>query len=97
MAVNSLQTNFPGSSNYVSGTQYDAEGRVTQRGLGNGLSSVYDYYDWTTVSTETGYQQGGRLNTLLTASGQNPFQNLAYTYDPEGTSPRSWMPWPRRR
>ncbi len=81
LVVNSLS----GTQTYVSGTQYDAEGRVTQRGLGsNGPTSVYDYYDWTLDTNNPGYQQGGRLSTLVTGA----FQNLSYRYDPGGNITR---------
>src|SRR5690606_4094653 len=73
-----------GSASYVTNTEYDAEGRVTTRELGNGLTSAYEYYAWEEGENEPGYQQGGRLHALVTAIGETTYQDLSYHYDPGG-------------
>lgn len=65
-------------SNYVTGTQYDAAGRVDLRTLGNGTLTDYYYYDWTV--------QGGRLNWVKNGTSEtaDAFQYLEYHYDLNG-------------
>ncbi len=65
-------------SSYVTGTQYDAAGRVDLRTLGNGALTDYAYYDWTV--------QGGRLNWVKNGTGTtvDAFQYLEYHYDLNG-------------
>jgi YD repeat-containing protein len=67
-----------GAVNYVSGTDYDAAGRVDRRRLGGGTITVdYVYYGWTVSAGQ------GRLQQIKSgiASDLDSLQNLQYTYD----------------
>ena len=59
-------------NSYVGSSTYDSAGRLTNRGLGNGLAQQFIYYGWNT--------QGGRLQTILAGA----LQDLNYTYDAAG-------------
>jgi RHS repeat-associated protein len=63
---------------YVSSTGYDSTGRMTSRGLGNGVTQSWDYYAWN--EQVNGIGQGGRLKTLAATT----LQNLEYQYDSVG-------------
>jgi RHS repeat-associated protein len=72
-----------GADHYVSGTSYDAAGRVKSRDLGSTSSSGelltnYTYYGW--------YTQGGRLWTVKsgTPADNDSLQYLEYHYDTVG-------------
>ncbi len=55
--------------NYVSSLYYNANGQVTQMGLGNGLNTTYGYFP---------------LNFRLKTIQTGPIQNLTYGYDRVG-------------
>ena len=66
---------------YVTGTTYDAAGRITSRLLGSsGLKQAFAYTAWDTPN------QGGRLDTIKagTAPNYDNLQNLDYGYDGVG-------------
>lgn len=71
-----------GASAYVSSALYDSTGRMTQRGLGNGLTQTYTYHAWNEKATVDGVLtgQGGRLKNLTVGT----LQNLSYLYDAAG-------------
>ncbi|MCG2783910.1 MAG: hypothetical protein L6461_02280 [Anaerolineae bacterium] len=75
---NMLLESVIGADTYVQSTTYDFAARMTGRSLGNGLTQVYNYYDWT--------QRGGRLERLKTTSlsTQVTLQDLLYQYDSVG-------------
>lgn len=58
---------------YVSNLNYNALGQVTERALGNGLLTQYQY------------KPGNfRLHSIFTTAGSMCHQSLAYSYDPVG-------------
>ena len=61
---------------YVTGTTYDAAGRITNRNLGNGTAIANTYNPWTL--------QGGRLANILAVQSGITRQSLGYTYDVMG-------------
>jgi len=71
MALNTL-------GSYVTGTQYDAAGRITNRSLGNGISITNTFTAWNTPL------QGGRLSNITAVQSGTTRQNLSYTYDGVG-------------
>ena len=62
-----------GNATYVNGTDYDASGRITSRGLGTNLASTYNFYPWDT--------QGGRLQYLKAGTTSNPTSLLFFEYN----------------
>ena len=76
-----------GTDNYVTGTSYDASGRVELRSLGNGIQSSYDYFNWDDPAyvLQNGNTQG-RLSAVQSGTALYPdtLQDLTYSYDPVG-------------
>jgi len=66
-----------GQPNYALDFTHDVEGRLTHFRSGNNVETTYTYYPWSS-------SQGGRLQTLVTASGSTLLQNFAYGYDVVG-------------
>jgi YD repeat-containing protein len=76
-----VKTAWSGAATYVSGTDYDAAGRVEKRTLGGGVITVdYLYYGWTAGNGQ------GRLQQIQSgiAGDLDSLQNLQYTYDAVG-------------
>lgn len=73
--------------NTVSGTSYDASGRVELRTLGNGLQTSYDYFNWDDPAyvLQNGNTQG-RLAKVQTGTTLDPdaLQDLTYSDNPVG-------------
>jgi len=74
-----------GTNTYVSGTDYDAAGRVTLRKLGGGpvLQTSYTYYAWST--------QGGRLQYLKSGTPGNPTSLQYFQYDYDAVGNLDWI------
>ncbi len=73
-----------GTTQYVSGSNYDAAGRLAQRNYGNNTQTSYNYYSW--LEQWQGVPQGGRLKQITSKRTSDSFffQNLTYTYDAVG-------------
>jgi RHS repeat-associated protein len=70
---------------YLQSSGYDAAGRLVSRTLGDNLLRLdFDFYPWTTVNGQ------GRLEQITsgTSDGLVTFQDLHYTYDPNGNIKR---------
>ena len=82
-----LLNTVTGTDNYVTGTSYDASGRLELRTLGNSTQTSFDYFDWDDPAyvLQNGNTQG-RLSAVQSGTGLDPdsLQDLIYSYDPVG-------------
>ena len=82
-----LLNTVSGTDNYVTGTTYDASGRLELRTLGNSTQTSYDYFDWDDPAyvLQNGNTQG-RLAAMQSGTALYPdsLQELTYSYDPVG-------------
>jgi YD repeat-containing protein len=77
-----LLNSMSGINSYITSSNYDDVGRMTNRQLGNGLTQTYSYYQWDEAALvdNQSIAQGGRLKSTSVGT----IQSLGYIYDAAG-------------